>query len=253
MSPFLFVTDLDNTLVGDSQALETLNDRLEKHRRQYGTKVVYATGRSIALYRQLAAEQALLSPDAIAVSVGTEIYLAGSETPDPAWQAQLSQQWDRDRIAATAATFADLILQPDSEQRQFKLSYYLPEIAAKTVLPQLEAKLQAQGLTPKLVYSSGQDLDILPQEGHKGAAMSFLRQHFGIAPQRTVACGDSGNDLTLFDGREELGIIVGNAKPELRQWYAANPRPTCYRAATACAAGILEGLQHFGLLEPSPN
>ena len=250
MAPFLLVTDLDNTLVGDAQALEQLNDRLGKHRQQYGTKLVYATGRSITLYRQLEAEQALLPPDALAVSVGTEIYSAGSDTPDADWAAKLSQNWDRDRIASTASTFSHLTPQPNSEQRPFKLSYYLSNAAAETVLPQLTAALQAQGLTPRLVYSSGQDLDILPEHGHKGAAMVFLRQQFDIAPERTVACGDSGNDLTLFEDREELGIIVGNAKPELRQWYAANPRPTCYRAAASCAAGILEGLHHFGLLEP---
>lgn len=57
MAEFLFVTDLDHTLVGDDQALLVLNDRLQKHRQEYGTKIVYATGRSPVLYRELQQEK----------------------------------------------------------------------------------------------------------------------------------------------------------------------------------------------------
>ena len=45
MTKFLFVTDLDHTFVGDDQALLLLSDRLQSHRQQYGTKIVYFTGR----------------------------------------------------------------------------------------------------------------------------------------------------------------------------------------------------------------
>jgi len=44
VKPFLFVTDLDNTLVGDDQALAELNRQLSQHRTEHGTKIVYATG-----------------------------------------------------------------------------------------------------------------------------------------------------------------------------------------------------------------
>jgi len=43
VKPFLFVTDLDNTLVGDDQALAELNRQLSQHRTEHGTKIVYAT------------------------------------------------------------------------------------------------------------------------------------------------------------------------------------------------------------------
>ncbi|MBF2058721.1 HAD family hydrolase, partial [Fischerella thermalis] len=78
MAGFLFVTDLDHTLVGDDQALLLLNERLQRHREEYGTKIVYATGRSPVLYRELQEEKNLLKPDALILSVGTEIYLDGS-------------------------------------------------------------------------------------------------------------------------------------------------------------------------------
>lgn len=248
MTPFLFVTDLDNTLVGDDQALAELNGALSQHRQEYGTKIVYATGRSLALYQELQTEKKLLQPDALIVAVGTEIYLNSSDTPDAAWKEKLSQKWNRDLVVATTAHFADLVPQPDSEQRPFKVSFYLTEAIAVEVLPQLQSSLQNQGLDTKLIYSGGKDLDILPYHSDKGLAMQFLREKWGISPEQTVACGDSGNDIALFSVGEERGIIVGNAQSELLQWHKANPFNYHYLAQANCAGGILEGLNYFGLL-----
>lgn len=248
MAEFLFVTDLDHTLVGDDEALKELNRQLSQHRKEHGTKIVYATGRSLTLYRQLQTEKQLLEPDALIVAVGTEIYRDSGDNPDTGWSEQLSHGWNRDLIVASAAHFADLVPQPDTEQRPFKVSFFLTSSAAAAVLPQLEDLLQERGLDIKLVYSSGKDLDILPRRSDKGLAMQFLRESWGIEPTRTVACGDSGNDIALFQAGEELGIIVGNAQPELLKWYKENPSQNIYFAQAHCAGGILEGLRHFGFL-----
>lgn len=248
MIPFLLVTDLDNTLVGDDAALVELNRQLDVHRREYGSQLVYSTGRSITRYLQLKTEQPLLEPDALILSVGTEVYLDGSTAPNPQWSTLLSQNWDRDLVVAIAAHFADLTAQPDSEQRPFKVSYFLTEAAAGEVIPQLDALLQARGLDVQLIYSGGLDLDILPRQANKGKAMAFLRETLGISPSQTIACGDSGNDLAMFVDRPERGIIVGNAMPELLEWHYAHPNGDRYLAKASCAGGILEGLQHFGFL-----
>jgi sucrose-6F-phosphate phosphohydrolase len=248
VNSFLLVTDLDNTLVGDDAAMAELIRQLERHRHEYGTQIVYSTGRSLTLYRQLVAEKGLLKPDVLIAGVGTEVYYNGSDTPDPVWSEKLSYRWNRDEVVACAAHFADLTLQPDTEQRPFKASYFLTEAAAVEVLPQLERLLGDRDLDTQLIYSGSQDLDILPRQANKGMAMTFVRQKLGVDPARTVACGDSGNDIALFANREEYGIIVGNAMSELLQWHHANPNSNRYLATAACAGGILEGLQHFGFL-----
>ena len=247
VTPFLFVTDLDNTLVGDDEALAELSRQLNLHR-QDGTKIVYATGRSPILYQQLQSEKQLLEPDALIASVGTEIYLKGSDTADSGWSERLSKGWDRDLVVATTAHFADLVLQPDSEQRPFKVSFLVTEAIASEVLPQLKSLLQERGLDIKLIYSTGQDLDILPSHSDKGLAMQFLRQQWGMEPEQTVVCGDSGNDVALFSVGAERGIIVGNASSELLQWHNSNPSEYHYLAKGSCADGIIEGLKHFGFL-----
>ncbi|MBW4620417.1 MAG: sucrose-phosphate phosphatase [Cyanosarcina radialis HA8281-LM2] len=248
MQQFLFVTDLDNTLVGDDAALKELNSRLDRHRQEQATKIVYATGRSPTLYHQLSQEKQLLPPDALIASVGTEIYLNGHETPDPQWTERLAQKWDRDLVTSIAAHFADLVLQPETEQRPFKVSYYLSEEVAVEVLPRLELLLKERELDVKLIYSGGQDLDILPQLGDKGLAVKFLQQCWEIDPVQTVVCGDSGNDISLFSVGEERGIIVGNARPELRLWHDINPASSRYLANSNYAQGIIEGLMYFGFL-----
>ncbi|MBD2444651.1 hypothetical protein H6G25_15940 [Dolichospermum sp. FACHB-1091] len=44
-----------------------LSDRLQQHRQQYGTKIVYSTGRSPVLYREIQQEKKLFFPDAVVV------------------------------------------------------------------------------------------------------------------------------------------------------------------------------------------
>ncbi len=248
MVAFLLVTDLDNTLVGDREAMNDLNQILQQHRQIHGSKLVYASGRSRHLFRKLQQEQSLLEPDIFVGSVGTDMYYPSSDRSEPEWQEKLRSRWRRDRVLSIAAHFADLTPQPDSEQGEFKVSYYLPQPAAQEVLPRLEKMLQEADLDVRLVYSSDRDLDILPREGNKGTAMAFVRRKLGFSPENTIVCGDSGNDIGLFESGIERGIIVGNARGELLQWHEEHPNPNRYLAKAACAGGILEGLRYFGFV-----
>ena len=247
MAAFLFVTDLDHTLVGDDDALKQLNQKLSQHRQNYGTKIVYATGRSRISYLDLKTRKQLLDPDALIASVGAEIY-DDSNVPNAAWSEKLAVGWDRKVAVEIAGEYADLVPQEYSEQRPFKVSYLVTEAAAAEVLPRLKLQLSDRGLDVNLIYSGGKDLDILPSNANKGLAVQFLQQKWGIEKTQTVACGDSGNDIALFSVGESRGIIVGNAQAELVQWYKENPADYRYLASANCAGGILEGLDHFGFL-----
>ncbi|MEH1840615.1 MAG: sucrose-phosphate phosphatase [Nostoc sp.] len=251
MAKFLFITDLDDTLVyrtvGDDSALAELNRLLSQHRQKYGTKIVYSTGRSPVLYKELQAQKNLLQPDALVLSVGTEIYLDGTDTPDSSWSEILSPGWNRELVLSISKNYPDLALQPDSEQRPFKVSFFLQHNAG-VILPQLEAELQKSKLNVKLIYSSGIDLDIVPHSSDKGQAMQFLRHKWKFAAEQTVVCGDSGNDIALFAVGNAQGIIVGNARKELLQWHNEHSSEHRYLASCFCAGGIIEGLNYFGFL-----
>lgn len=249
MKPYLFVTDLDNTLVGDDEALKELNTILSQHRKDYGTKIVYATGRSRFLYSQLTTEREMLAPDALICSVGTEIYFNPDEDIlDPEWADILSAGWNREEVIATAAHFSDLTPQQESEQGRFKVSYDLSEEVAVELIPRLKSALAEKGLETKIIFSGGENLDILPKNADKGLAVQHLRSTWDMNGTQTLVCGDSGNDIALFSVKDANGIIVGNALSELRQWYQENKTDKLYSAQACCAGGILEGLKHFNFL-----
>ena len=241
----LIVTDLDNTLVGDDEALLQLNELLDRYRQTSSTKIVYATGRSLTSYQELLTTHRLLPPDALIASVGTEIYVEASSTPDLAWEQQLSQNWYREKVLFIANQFADLKPQSQTEQRPCKISYHLSPNVAAAVIIQLQLLMEQEGLDVELIYSGNKDLDIIPQGGNKGKAVQFLKHRWQIDPVNTVVCGDSGNDTSLFQYGIERGIIVGNARSELQLWHQLNPADYHYLAVADCAAGILEGLKYF--------
>jgi len=246
MTQFLLVTDLDNTLVGDDRALDTLNQRLTQCRQVNGLKLVYSTVRSLTSYQQLNTKVSLLKPDVLITAVGTEIYYPDNVL-DEKWTAQSSVGWDRDAVVAITQQFPQLVPQPRSEQRALKVSFLLNGEDSH-ILPDLEAKIKNQGVEAQLIYSSNQDLDILSSRANKGNALAYIQQVLGFESDRTIACGDSGNDVALFE-QNTIGVIMGNAQPELLQWHHQNPSDDRYLAQGFCAAGILEGLQHFGFLE----
>jgi sucrose-6-phosphatase len=244
---WLLVTDLDNTLVGDEAALHTLNQRLTVARAEKHITLVYSTGRSLTSYRQLCKTASLLPPDLLIASVGTEIYPQGNDHLDTTWTNQLQHQWDQALVQQIAAQFDGLAPQVETEQRPFKVSYFLSKAIAPQVIAELSAALEQAGLSTQLIYSGGKDLDILPKAANKGNAMAFVQGQLGIAAPQTIACGDSGNDIALFTGAENRGIIVGNAQPELLHWHSQTPSPYRYLARATYAAGILEGLHYFGV------
>ena len=83
-------------------------------------------------------------------------------------------------------------------------------------------------------------------------ALEFVRQKYGFAHNRTIACGDSGNDKDMLSG-QNLAIVVGNAQPDLLQWVnstqlrPSDDSPRLLVTNAHMAHGILEGLQTFGL------
>jgi sucrose-6-phosphatase len=240
---FLLITDLDNTLVGDDRATFTLNQKLTAIR--HSCFLIYATGRSYASALHLVHTKQLLEPDYWITGVGTEIYDRGKL--DQSWANQLSTAWNRAAIAAIAQTYSDLIPQPQSEQNPWKISFRLAQAEKSYVLDNLRAQLSKAGLNYQLVFSSGRDVDILPGNADKGLAARYIRESLRISATSTLACGDSGNDVSLFQ-HLTLGTIVSNAQPELLDWYSQHRHPNLYLARSPFAWGMLEGLQYFNLL-----
>lgn len=243
---FLLVTDLDNTLVGDDRATLALQERLLSERSKFC--LVYATGRSYTSTCELIAEKQLLEPDYLIAGVGSEIYQNG--TLDLDWAEHLSHNWDKLAIASITQQFSQLQLQSPQEQNPWKMSFFLqqtPPVAA-AILNDLQQKLSAAGLAAQIIFSSNRDLDILPQNSNKGNAVTYLQKRLQIRSEATLVCGDSGNDISMFE-QDVRGVIVGNAMSELLEWYRKCGSQNHYLARSKCAGGIMEGMKHFWSLK----
>lgn len=239
---YLLVSDLDNTLVGDHEALLVLNQSLKGHRQKLF--LVYATGRSYPSARELQSEQGLIEPDFWITGVGSEIYCCG--VLDLQWAKRIAEGWERAHAGSIAQKFQQLLPQPKSEQNAYKISYFLDPRAPSHLLTDLQAALTDAGLDAQVIFSSNRDVDILPAKANKGCAVIYLRDQLHMPAENTLVCGDSGNDISLFE-QSTLGLIVGNAQLELLDWHRNHGKPGHYLAQKPYAWGILEGLAYFQL------
>ena len=117
--------------------------------------------------------------------------------------------------------------------------------------------------SPQVPFArGGGDVDVLPSGAGKGRAIRHLitsrpeETRLALTPEtRVVVCGDSGNDIDMFElteagavpGYRIDGVAPSNALPELVHYLKAAP-VSAFRASARCAAGVLEGLAHYGLV-----
>ncbi|GAB4813979.1 hypothetical protein N2152v2_001025 [Parachlorella kessleri] len=253
-SRFAVVSDLDWTMVNHNDVIH--EDLLRFNRlwvSEFGhdSLLVFSTGRSPELFKELADEVPLLTPNILVCSVGTEILIDGE--PDEEWEAFLNQGWDRAKAAEIAKGLPDLKLQQPSEQRPHKISYKLHAPSpqqADEVISTLRSQLEAAGLETNVVYSAGVDVDILPSRASKGKALAFLLQQLDSAGGRpssgVLVCGDSGNDVELFAVAGVHGCMVANAHSELRDWCEEHGTDKLFKATADGPGGILQAIEHFG-------
>jgi sucrose-6F-phosphate phosphohydrolase len=233
----LLVSDVDDTMLGDDEALEQFAEWYEAHRRSLG--LVYASGRFYRSVVDSIQTTALPEPDAIIGGVGTDIQLYPAGEMIGSWHEKISGKWDSRMLRQTLSHRPELELQPEEFQSPFKVSYYFTD-ARPEDLQMLYNELQAASLDASMVYSSNRDLDFVPAGVNKGTAAAFLASAWRMSSDNVMVSGDSGNDRALFE-QGFLGIVVGNAHPELKRLQG----PRIYHASQPFAGGVLEGVRHW--------
>ena len=243
----MLITDIDNTLLGDDQALEQLKEIIHQHRSHMGFGV--ASGRALELIKQVLDEHELHEIDVVIAAVGTQIYYGRDLAPDKGWASHLRTRWYPDRIRETLDKLPFLFLQKDKHtQQEFKISYDLDDgVVPDEVLPQIHEALAQARAPHSLIFSHGVFVDILPYRASKGKAVRYLSGKWNVALERMATAGDSGNDADMLTG-QTAGIVVGNHDEELLDLKGVRS-DRIYYAQAHCAGGIIEGLRHYGLIE----
>ena len=235
--PWLLISDVDDTLTGDAAGLQSLCDAILRNHSQLWLALNSSRPRaSVARTLQQDFPPAMV-PDAMITALGTEIYVEGQ--PVDAWH-QRFRGWPQrevfDLLSALGHRPHD-----DEFQTPNKVSFAVAPGAAQT---EARAELERHSLPCRIVASGADDFDVIPPNAGKAAAALYLAEILGNSPDQIIVAGDSGNDLEMFRIAQRA-IAVANARDEL---LAAMPTDTAYIAKRPHAAGVLEGLVHFGVI-----
>ncbi|MFP3976047.1 MAG: sucrose-phosphate phosphatase [Dehalococcoidia bacterium] len=233
----LLCTNIDGTLIGHDESMYELLGMINRH----GLLLVFDTGRDLKSVVNLIDKKGIRKPDASICMVGTEVYFVqdGEFVLDRSWSDIISRGWNRQRIVEMMSDLKDLEWQESRWQTKFKISYFL-RYNQQEVLAEIHRRLQEEPLDVKVIFSCDQFLDLLPRESSKSGALKYIMAKLGIAKDDVIVCGDSGNDLELFEDGFK-GIIVANAHQELKDYKGSN----AFHATYSYSAGIIEGLKQF--------
>ena len=232
------VSDLDQNLIGDDEALQDFIAALRRQRtRSY---FVLATGRRFDSALRLMKKHKIPEPDILITSSGTEIYYAPELIADIAWARHIDHQWAPHQVRKILAGLPGLKLQPKREQSRFKLSYYIdPEQAdiedIKTLLHQEEQSVHVQ-------LAFGQYLDILPLRAAKGTALRYVAELKHIPLEAVLVAGGSGADEDMMRGNTLAAVVANRHDEELSQLADIE---RIYFSNLPYAAGILEAIDYY--------
>jgi sucrose-phosphate synthase len=236
----LLVTDVDDTLTGDDEALAELLERLETTHAKVGFGI--ATGRTLDESLALMAELDVRVPDVLITAAGTELHYGTHLLPDRSWERQIRYRWDREEVADVLGNIPGL--RPiAAASTKYRLRYQLdPEQAPS--LREIRRRARQEGLRITTILDHEVYLDVVPVRASPGLAIRFFCFKWNLEPQRLLVAGDSGNDWDMLSG-DTLGVVVSNHTPELER---LRGRPRVHFAKSAHARGILEGIDWYDFL-----
>ncbi len=110
---------------------------------------------------------------------------------------------------------------------------------------EIREHIEEARLSARIVHSVGKFLDIIPARSGSGKekATEYVSHRLGIDLTSVMLCGDSANDLDMFEAWFR-GIIMENARDELKDLQGKSTYPTDAEYST----DIIRSLEHFGAI-----
>lgn len=233
---YLLATDLDNTFVGDPSSLGNLLGHFEEN--EVDPAFVYVTGRHLDSALSLIDRERLPSPDLLITDVGTAIYHSPELEEDQGWSDWVNETWKPEELLQFADNFPFLHQQELPHQKRIS---FTADSASLEDIQQFRQQLEQTAIPHHFVFSSGRDLDLLPERSGKGKAVEYIIRQYAHPEVNILLAGDSGNDAEMLS-LDYPAVIVGNAQQELHELPAHS---LLYRANGHYAEGIREAWRHF--------
>lgn len=267
----LICTDLDRTLIpnGPQSESSAARERFRTLVQRPEVTLAYVSGRHRALIQQAIINYSLPSPDFVIGDVGTTLYQTAGRNSEwttvEGWEHEIARDWaghSHADIKSFLSGLSALRLQEPSKQNVYKLSYYVPlQTDQQALTEKINQRLNEHAIAARQIWSIDEPagvglLDILPVSASKFHAINALMdtEHFTL--DNTVFCGDSGNDIGVLASPIQA-VLVGNAKPEVRQLAvematADDNSDSLYTAQGGYlkmngnySGGMLEGIAHY--------
>lgn len=236
-------TDIDQTLLGDDEALQKLNKKLRYIHRRVTFGV--ASGRRYESVLATLRKNRLPVPDVLISSLGTRIHYGSNLDEDSYWTDHIDHDWNLYRIRRVLGKLPGLKLQPRDKQSRFKISYYYdPELAPSG--DEITKRLHQHELNANVIVSFGQFLDIIPTRASKGLALRYAALRLGIPLENILVAGGSGADEDMMRGNTKA-VVVGNRHGEELSELVDIER--IYFSSKPHAAGLLDAIDHYGFLD----
>lgn len=266
-NPWLLATDMDGTVIPleDTPAHRAAVERFrEVVEARDDLLLAYVTGRDLGLVGEGIRTFGLPRPDLVAADVGTTVYRwdGGTFQEDPEYRHLMREAMGGLTATGVGELLSDcteLEAQPPERQGTFKRSYFTPRSAVRDgLVDRVRRRLEDRGARVNLIFSVDSVrgiglLDILPAGVAKDAAVRFLHDRTGVSEEHLIYAGDSGNDRAAMLAGYRV-VVVGNAPRALKdalrtEGARAGVGGSLYFAREPYAAGVLEGMRHWGLEE----
>ncbi|MCW5572493.1 MAG: glucosylglycerol-phosphate synthase [Steroidobacteraceae bacterium] len=239
-SRLVLATDLDGTfLAGEPGQRQSLYRLVDQHPQ---IRLIWITGRALEAVMPLLADPALPRPDFLVCDVGATVLDGQSLQPVQPLQSRIAARWPGERPVAEAMNaFPGLRRQEVPQERRCSY-YYDPEDFAGQ---REQIEQAARDLGCDALYSAARYLDILPPRTNKGRTLSELVRLLKLPRAGVLVAGDTLNDLSMYEAGFR-GVCVGGSEPALLE--ATAGRDGVLHARDPGCGGILEAIEHFGLL-----
>lgn len=236
MYDLILATDLDGTfLEGDHQIKRYFYNELLRLRDR--VLLVYVTGRPVETVKQFCEHGYLPAAHFIIGDLGAHVVDGYTYQPVDPLQKHIITQWNNGNHVLKNMLANDIGIQLQPIDPPYRVAYYYDQ---DLLQDETLKKIDAAGFD--VILSCDMYLDILPRGVNKGSTLVNLLNFLGLDSKHAITCGDSLNDLSLFQTGLN-SIVVGNAEPKLVT--EIQTLSNVYHSMHPGLAGIIDGLSFF--------